>query len=48
MKSMLMLVAMMLALTACAGDDVKEEAEIKQYENQPLQRDGDRLTPRRD
>lgn len=48
MKLSILMVSMMLALSGCAGDDVKEEAEIKQYENQPLQRDGDRLTPRRD
>ncbi len=35
-------------LAGCAYDDSKEEAEIKQYKDQPLQRDGDRLNPRRD
>jgi hypothetical protein len=48
MKLSILILSMMLVLIGCAGDDVKEEAEIKQYENQPLQRDGDRLTPRRD
>ena len=47
-KLWLVLSATAFLLAACAYDDSKEEAEIKQYKDQPLQRDGDRLNPRRD
>ncbi len=48
MKRMIALMWALLVLGGCAYDDSKEEAEIRQYKDQPLQRDGDRLNPRRD
>ena len=48
MKRIIVLLSALLVLGGCAGGDAKEEAEIKQYKDQPLQRDGDRLNPRRD
>lgn len=40
--------ALIFLVVGCAGDDAKEEAEVKKYKDQPIQRDGDRLNPRRD
>ncbi|MFO1418275.1 MAG: hypothetical protein U1E83_06350 [Methylotetracoccus sp.] len=48
MTRFLMLVPLLSLLLGCGVNDAKEEAEIQQYKNQPLQRDGDRLNPRRD
>jgi len=47
-KFWLVLTAALVVLAGCAYDDSKEEAEIQKYKDQPLQRDGDRLNPRRD
>jgi PBP1b-binding outer membrane lipoprotein LpoB len=50
-KSLMMIMAALLLLSGCAMDDPKskqEQAEIDKYKNQPLQRDGDKLNPRRD
>lgn len=48
MNRLLVILSALLFLSACGVNDAKEEAEIKQYKDQPLQRDGDRLNPRRD
>lgn len=48
MNRIVVILSALLVLAGCAYDDSKEEAEIKQYKDQPLQRDGDRLNPRRD
>jgi PBP1b-binding outer membrane lipoprotein LpoB len=50
-KSFTMILSVLLLLSGCAMDDPKskqEQAEIDKYKNQPLQRDGDKLNPRRD
>jgi hypothetical protein len=39
---------LLFVLTSCGVNDAKEEAEIQQMKNEPLQRDGDRLNPGRD
>lgn len=48
MNRIWLVVTALLLLAGCGVNDAKEEAEIKQYKDQPLQRDGDRLNPRRD
>jgi len=40
--------ALIFLVVGCGVNDAKEEAEVKKYKDQPIQRDGDRLNPRRD
>jgi len=50
-KSLITILSVLLLLSGCALDDPdskREQAEIDKYKNQPLQRDGDKLNPRRD
>ncbi len=47
-RTLVLLSVMLFLAVSCGVNDTKEEAEILQYKDQPLQRDGDRLNPRRD